>query len=203
MAMGPAYAGAFIRSDERLATPDVQIHLALFSIDRTEPKLNPFSGVMVTVCQLQPESRGYVEIGGRSVTDQPNIQFNYLATVLDRRTVTNAMSKLRDVMRRPALQPYIGDEVDSFPDTASENATQNVKGEIKGTAHHPVSTCRMGIDDQAVVDPRLRVRGLSHLRVADASIMPALTSGNTAAPCVMIGEKAADMILEDGIIPSQ
>ena len=197
LAMGPVYAGAFVRTEEHLTRPDVQIHLFLFSTRRTEPRLNPFPGVMATVCQLRPESRGYVEVGGPRCDDPPRFCFNYLSTELDRRTVSNGMSRLRELMRRPALTPYIGDEVDSFPDNATDDEIRNYTGEVRGTAHHLGGSCRMGIDDAAVVDPRLRVHGIGNLRVVDASVMPTLVSGNTAAPTVMIAEKASDMILED------
>jgi choline dehydrogenase len=197
LAMGPVYAGAFLRSEEHLTRPDVQIHLFLFSTSRTQPSLNPFSGVMATVCQLRPESQGYVEIGGAKFSDPPKFAFNYLSTELDRRTVENGLHRLRDLMRRPALLPYIGDEVDSYPDSATDDEIKAYTREVRGTAHHLAGSCRMGTDDAAVVDPRLCVHGVHHLRVVDASIMPTLISGNTAAPTVMIAEKAADMILED------
>jgi choline dehydrogenase len=197
LAMGPVWAGAFVRTEEHLTRPDVQIHLFLFSTSRTQARLNPFSGVMATVCQLRPESQGYVEIGGGRFGDPPKFCFNYLSTELDRRTIENGMRRLRDLMRRPALLPYIGDEVDSFPDSATDDEIKAYTGEVRGTAHHLAGSCRMGTDDAAVVDPRLRVHGVQHLRVVDASIIPTLISGNTAAPAVMIGEKGADMILED------
>jgi choline dehydrogenase len=107
------------------------------------------------------------------------------------------MAKVREVMHRPALQGYIGDELDAYPDVSTDEELKNYSGEVRGTAHHIAGTCRMGTDALAVLDPALRVRGVGKLRVVDNSIMPTLLSADTAAPAIMIGERGSDFILAD------
>ena len=143
-----------------------------------------------------PESRGFVEYGGPKLVEDARVQFNFMSTELDRQTVMKGMAKVRDVMRQPALADYIGEELDAYPDVSTDDELKNYTGEVRGTAHHIVGTCRMGTDEQAVLDPRCRVRGVGKLRVVDNSIMPTLVSADTAAPAIMIGERASDFILE-------
>ena len=107
------------------------------------------------------------------------------------------MAKVRAIMRQPALGNYVGEELDAYPDTSTDEELKNFTGEVRGTAHHIVGTCRMGGDERAVLDPRCRVRGVGKLRVVDNSIMPTLVSADTAAPAIMIGERASDFIIED------
>jgi choline dehydrogenase len=152
---------------------------------------------MASVCQLRPESKGFVEIRGPSVFDEARVCFNYLASDVDRRVVGDGLSRLREIMNRPALARYIGEEVDSFPDRADDQEKVTYAGEVRGTAHHLMGSCSMGTNEDSVVDRFLRVRGIDHLRVIDASIIPSPVSGNTAAPTVMIAEKGADMVLQD------
>ena len=197
MALGPVYGGALCRTELSPERPDVHIHFFLFGTERVKPALLPFSAVMATVCQLRPESRGTVEIGGPDLVKDAKIRFNFMATELDRKTVCAGMAKVRDLMRRPALQAYIGDELDAYPDVSTDEELKAYTGEVRGTAHHIAGTCRMGIDERAVLDPMLRVRGVGKLRVVDNSIMPALLSADTAAPAIMIGERASDFILAD------
>lgn len=195
MAMSPIPAGAFLRTDPQLDRPDVQVHFLLFTRSRqVGGQLDHLPGVTATMNQMRPESQGFVEIRSPRPGDLPKLQFNFLSTEGDRRTTAAGMALVRDIMRRPALQNYIGAELDSYPDLSGK---ENIDSEIRGTTHHVSCTCRMGTDDDAVVDPRLRVRGIGRLRVVDNSIMPTLVSGNTMAPALMIGEKGADMILED------
>jgi choline dehydrogenase len=197
MALGPVYGGALACTELSPGRPDVHIHFFLFGAERVRPALLPFSAVMATVCQLRPESRGWVEIGGPDLVRDARVQFNFMSTELDRQTVAAGMAKVRDLMRRPALQPYIGDELDAYPDVSTEEELRSYAGEVRGTAHHIAGTCRMGVDAQAVVDPQLRVRGVQGLRVIDNSIMPTLLSADTAAPALMIGERGADFLLAD------
>ncbi len=197
MALGPVYGGALCRTELSPARPDVHIHFFLFGTERVKPALLPFSAVMATVCQLRPESRGSVEIGGPDLVKDAKIRFNFMATELDRRTVAAGMARVRDLMRRPAMKPYIGDELDAYPDVSTAEELKSYTGEVRGTAHHIAGTCRMGTDAHAVLDPALRVRGVGKLRVVDNSIMPTLLSADTAAPAIMIGERASDFILAD------
>jgi choline dehydrogenase len=197
MALGPVYGGAICRTELSPHRPDVHIHFFLFGTERVKPALLPFSAVMATVCQLRPESRGTVEIGGPDLVKDARIRFNFMSTELDRKTVAAGMARVRDLMRRPALQGYIGDELDAYPDVSTDEELKNYTGEVRGTAHHIAGTCRMGGDAQSVVDPTLRVRGVGRLRVVDNSIMPTLLSADTAAPAIMIGERASDFLLAD------
>ena len=197
MAMGPVPAGALVKTDLSPDRPDVHIHFFLFGTERVKPALLPHSACMATVCQLRPESRGFVEYGGPKLVEDARVQFNFMSTELDRQTVMKGMAKVRDVMRQPALADYIGEELDAYPDVSTDDELKNYTGEVRGTAHHIVGTCRMGVDERAVLDPRCRVRGVGKLRVVDNSIMPTLVSADTAAPAIMIGERASDFILED------
>ncbi|HJZ21213.1 MAG TPA: choline dehydrogenase [Bradyrhizobium sp.] len=190
-------SGAFFKTDPRLATPDVQIHFIPFSTDRMGEKLHPFSGFTATVCQLRPESRGSLRIKSADPTDPPAIRINYLATETDCAAFIDGIRILRKILAAPALKPYTVEEVYPGPKITSDEDVLSYCRRTGATVYHPTSTCRMGNDPLAVVDQRLRVRGLEALRVVDASVMPDLMSGNTNAPTIMIAEKASDMILED------
>jgi choline dehydrogenase len=197
MTLAAGYAGAFYRTDQRHATPDIQIHFILFSADKPGEGLHPWPGFTVSICQLRPESRGWVKIKSPDPTVAPAIQPNYLSTEFDRRTIVDGFKRMRAIMRAPAMAPYVAEE--KLPGTATvtdEHVLQHARA-TGVTIFHPTSTCRMGQDQRAVVDQRLRVRGLGNLRVVDGSIMPTVVSGNTNAPIIMIAEKASDMILAD------
>ena len=157
MALGPVYGGALACTALSPGRPDVHIHFFLFGAERVRPALLPFSAVMATVCQLRPQSRGWVEIGGPDLVRDARVQFNFMSTELDRQTVTAGMAKVRELMRRPALGPYIGDELDAYPDVSTDAELRNYSGEVRGTAHHIAGTCRMGVDARSVLDPQLRV----------------------------------------------
>ena len=190
-------SGAFFKTNPRLSTPDVQIHFLPFSTDKMGEKLHSFSGFTASVCQLRPESRGSLRIRSADPAAPPEIRINYLATEVDRTTNVEGLKILRKILRAPALKPYVVDEVDPGAKVSSDEELLNYCRQRGSTIYHPTSTCRMGSDPLAVVDQRLRVRGLEGLRVVDGSIMPDLVSGNTNAVIIMIAEKASDMILQD------
>ncbi|MGJ4918899.1 GMC family oxidoreductase [Bradyrhizobium sp. HKCCYLRH2060] len=190
-------AGAFFKTDPRLASPDIQIHFIPFSTDKMGEKLHTFSGFTASVCQLRPESRGSLRIRSADPAVPPEIRINYLASETDRRANVDGLRILRKILAAPALRPYVSDEAYPGSKIVSDDDILAYCRQTGSTIYHPTSTCRMGADAAAVVDQRLRVRGIDGLRVVDASIMPDLVSGNTNAPVIMIAEKASDMILQD------
>ena len=190
-------SGAFFKTNPRLASPDIQIHFLPFSTDKMGEKLHSFSGFSASVCQLRPESRGSLRIKSADPTVPPEIRINYLATETDRAAFIEGLKVLRKILNAPALKPYVAEEVAPGPKVSSDEELLSFCRQTGSTVYHPTSTCRMGNDPLAVVDQRLRLRGIEGLRVVDASIMPDLMSGNTNAPTIMIAEKASDMILED------
>ena len=197
LAIGAGYAGGFFRASPLAATPDVQVHFIIFSGDTSGGPLHPFPGFIASVCQLRPESRGFVRIKSADPRVPPAIQPRYLSAQKDRETVVAGMKLLRRIMSEPAMRRYIAEERLPDPSCTSDDDLLAFARETGTTVFHPTSTCRMGSDGTAVVDERLRVRSIERLRVVDGSIMPSLVSGNTNAAVVMIGEKGADMILED------
>ena len=190
-------SGAFFKTNPRLASPDIQIHFLPFSTDKMGEKLHAFSGFTASVCQLRPESRGSLRIRSADPAAPPEIRINYLASEVDRTTNVEGLKILRKILHAPALAPYVVEEVDPGDKVTSDEALLAYCRARGSTIYHPTSTCRMGSDPLAVVDQRLRVRGIDGLRVIDASVMPDLVSGNTNAPVIMIAEKASDMILQD------
>ena len=189
-------SGAFIPSREGLSRPDIQIHGVLAIMRDHGKTLVKEDGFSLHLCQLRPESRGRIGIHSPDPFADPKIEANYLATPEDRRVLREAVRIGRRVVGQAALQPYRGVELAPGADVVSDD---QIDGWVRATAetiYHPVGTCHMGTTDDAgaVVDTDLRVRGLTGLRVVDASVMPALVSGNTNAPTIMIAEKAADLI---------
>ena len=197
LTMGAAYAAGFLRTDPALASPDIQAGLALFSTDKVGDGLHPFSGFSVIVRLLRPESRGNVSLHSADPLAAPAIRPNFLHSPRDGDNLVAGFKALRRVMQAPVMQRYIEAEYAPGPEVASDAELLEFLRQKGGTSFHPVGTCRMGVDDQSVVDARLRVRGIDGLRIVDASIMPVIVSGNTNAPTIMIAEKAVDMILED------
>ena len=197
LAIGAGYAGAFLRTGPHLAMPDVQLHFLIFSGDTAGAALHTFPGFIVSVCQLRPESRGSVRITSADPAVPPAIQPRYLTSPNDRDTLLAGMRLLQRIMRQPAMRRYVAEERVPPPTASSDEDLMTFARKTATTVFHPTSTCRMGPDPTAVVDERLRVRGIERLRVVDASIMPALVSGNTNAATVMIAEKGADLILQD------
>ena len=190
-------AGAFFKTDPRLATPDIQIHFIPFSTTRMGERLHDFSGFTASVCQLRPESRGTLRIRSADPAAPPEIRINYLATETDRAANVAGLKILRKILHAPALRPFVVEEVDPGAAVTTDEQLLAFCRKVGSTIYHPTSTCRMGQDALAVVDDRLQVRGLDALRVIDGSVMPSLVSGNTNAPIIMIAEKASKMILED------
>ena len=177
-----------------MATPDLEYHVQPLSTDRLGDPLHPFPAITVSVCNLRPESVGASHAASRDVAQQPDIRLNYLSAERDRQVALLAVRQARMVMTAKALARYRPEEILPGPAVATDAELLAGIGDIATTIFHPVGTCRMGADAQAVVDTALRVRGLGGLRVVDASIMPKIVSGNTASPVVMIAEKAAEMI---------
>ena len=160
-------------------------------------KLHSFSGFTAHVCQVRPESRGSLRIRSADPAAPPEIRINYLATETDRAAFVDGLKILRKILAAPALKAYCAGEVYPGSKVTSDEDLLEFCRQNGSTVYHPTSTCRMGNDALAVVDQRLRLRGIEALRVVDASIMPDLVSGNTNAPTIMIAEKASDMILAD------
>ncbi len=197
MAMGASQVCIFCKTRDELETPDIQFHFQPLSADKPGIDMHHFSGITSSVCQLRPESRGRIVIQSRDPYVYPKIQPNYLSTSMDRETAVRAMQFARRLAKTEALSPFIISEKVPGESVDSDEALLEAARNISQTIYHPTGTCKMGDDPFAVVDERLRVHGVQGLRVADASIMPTITSGNTNAPAVMIGEKASDMILQD------
>src|SRR3982074_2289604 len=191
-------SGAFFKTNPRLATPDIQIHFLPFSTDKMGEKLHAFSGYSASVCQLRPESRGSLRIKSADPAAPPEIRINYLATEVDRAANVEGLKILRKILQAPSLSSYVTEEFEPGIKVSTDEELLNFCRRRGSTVYHPTSTCRMGSDPLAVVDQRLRLRGIGGLRVVDASVMPDLVSGNTNAAVIMIAEKASDMILEDG-----
>lgn len=203
LAVGINQGGCFIRAlSDQSPRPDIQFHVATLSADMAGGKVHPYSGFTLSVCQLRPQSRGHIRIRSADPFEPPEIQPNYLATELDRRTTVAAVKAARAIAASSAMRPYVLREVKPGPGATSDADLLEFCRNHGATIFHPAGTCRMGIDRQAVVDPRLRVNGVSGLRVIDCSVLPTLISGNTHAAAVMLAEKAVDMIREDAKNPA-
>ncbi|MGJ7521897.1 GMC family oxidoreductase [Variovorax sp. LT1P1] len=184
-------------------TPDIQFHVATLSADMAGGQVHPYSGFTMSVCQLRPESRGHIRIRSLDPFEPPEMQPNYLSTELDRRTTVAGVKAARAIADAPAMRPYVKREVKPGPATASDADLLEFCRNNGATIFHPSGTCAMGSGPEAVLDDRLRVRGIAGLRVIDCSAMPTLVSGNTNAPAVMMAEKAVDMIREDARQPTR
>ena len=197
LTMAPSQLGAFVKSDPSRETPDLEYHVQPLSLDKFGEPLHKFSAFTASVCNLNPESRGQVRISGPDRLAKPSIRPNYLSAAADRRIAAGAVTLTRRICAAKALSRFEPEEYLPGIEFQTEAELAREAGNIGTTIFHPVGTCKMGSDPASVVDPRLRVHGIGGLRVADASIMPTITSGNTNAPTIMIAEKASDMILED------
>jgi choline dehydrogenase len=197
LTVSAGYAGAFARTRPELQRPDVQFYFINFSLPKAGEKLHPFSAFTCSMCPLQPQARGSVRIRSADPGDAPAIRYNFLTTQDDRNTAVAGLKLLRRLVRSPAMQPYVAAEELPGERVQSDDDWLAFCREAGSTVYHPVATCRMGTDARAVTDARLRVRGISAVRVIDASIMPAVVSGNINAAVIAVAEKGADLVLED------
>jgi choline dehydrogenase len=199
LTMGASHLCGFIKSDEHLETPNLQFHVSPMSTDVLgNTTLHKFPAFTPTICNVKPTSRGSVELDGNDTRNDPKIRMNYLSTPEDRDIAGKAIKITRKiVMESKAFKPYAPSELRPGIDITDNEQLATEAGKFANTVFHPVSTCRMGNDGESVVSDRLLAHGLKGLRIVDASVMPAITSGNTNAPTIMIAEKGADFILED------
>jgi len=188
-----AETGGFFKSDKNLNRPDMQYHFVTGIVDDHNRKTHFGHGFSCHVCLLHPKSRGSVMLASSDVTKAPLIDMGFYSQDQDLKTMVKGFKAMRQLLNAPALAPWRGEELY----TANIESDAEIEGILRqrsDTVYHPVGTCRMGADADAVVDPQLRVNGVAGLRVSDASIMPRIISGNTNAPTIMIAEKCADMI---------
>ena len=195
MSLGASQVAIFAKSMKGLDTPDIQFHFQPLSADKPGLVMHPFSGFTSSVCQLRPESRGHIHITSPDAYSHPKIVANYLTATADQLCAIRAVRFAREMTHMPSLKPFVVREHTVCGDMSRDEDMLDVARRYAQTIYHPTSTCRMGSDKAAVVDRKLRVHGMTNLRIADASIMPSIVSGNTNAPAIMIGEKAADMVL--------
>ena len=189
---------AFFRSREELSTPDCQLHFVPFQIaDMVKRSVAREPGITIPFYQLRPESTGSIHIKTNQAHDHPAIRYNFLSSELDRQTMIDGIKFTRRLMNANALDAFRGVEMAPGNEVNTDDEILDWARLTAETTYHPVGTCKMGEDRNAVVDSRLKVHGIDGLRVADGSIMPTLVSGNTNAACIMIGEKASEIILQD------
>ncbi len=194
MSMAPSQLGAFSKSRDGLATPDLEYHVQPLSLNAFGEPLDAFPAITASVCNLRPESRGTVRLASADPQDAPVIAPNYLSTEGDRRVAVDAIRQARAIMGQAPMQRYDPQEI--RPGSGESDAElEQAAGAIGTTIFHPTCTVRMGAQDTAPLDSQMRLRGLDGLRVVDASAMPSITSGNTNAPTIMMAEKASDMVL--------
>ena len=196
MSMAPSQLGCFTRSDASQAWPNLQYHVQPLSLDAFGEPLHRYNAFTASVCNLNPTSRGQVQIRSARPEDAPAIAPNYLSTESDRRIAAESLRLTRRIAAQPALAQYRPREVKPGLQFETDAELARLAGDIGTTIFHPVGTCRMGRADDglAVVDSELRVRGVAGLRIADASVMPTITSGNTNSPTLMVAERAAEWL---------
>ena len=199
MSMAPSQLGAFTRSSAGQVFPDLEYHVQPLSLDAFGEPLHPFAAITASVCNLNPTSRGTVHIRSARPEDAPAIAPRYLSTPEDRHIAAESLRLTRRIVGQPAMARYTPREVKPGVQYQSDDDLARLAGDIATTIFHPVGTCRMGPADDAaaVVDPLLKLRGVGGLRVADASVMPTITSGNTNSPVLMIAERAAQWMIEE------
>jgi choline dehydrogenase len=207
MSMAPSQLGAFTRSDPALPYPNIEYHVQPLSLDAFGEPLHRFNAFTASVCNLNPTSRGTVQIRSNKFEDAPLIAPNYLSTDADRKVAADSLRVTRHIVAQPALAKFNPQEWKPGVQFQTDAELAQLAGDIATTIFHPVGTTKMGRidgphqDPMAVLDSRLRVRGkvgvIAGLRVVDAGVMPSITSGNTNSPTLMIAEKAAQWIFED------
>ena len=194
LAMISSPAALFAKTRPELATPDIKCSISPFSAERPQDGLHKFSGFTMIAYQLRPESRGEIKLKSANPADPPAMIPNYLSDPIDQQTLVDGLKLCRQVLAQPALARFVAEEFQPGTAVQSDIALLDYARQRGGTVYHPTSTCKMGVDAMAVVDPELRVIGIEGLRVADASVMPTVISGNTNAAAIMIGEKLADLV---------
>ena len=189
----------FFKTRKELAAPDIQVHFIPYKVvlENGKRKLGVEPGITCTVNQNLPESRGSIHIKSKNPEEPPAIKFNFLSNSLDRETLVSGVKLIRKIMNSETMQEFCGEEVQPGKNLDTDEDILNFIKEKAETVYHPSGTCKMGFDQEAVVDKSLKVHGIKGLRIADASIMPTLVSGNTNAVCMMIGERCADFILNN------
>jgi choline dehydrogenase len=199
MSMAPSQLGAFTRSDPAQPYPNIEYHVQPLSLEAFGEPLHSFNAFTASVCNLNPTSRGTVQIKSARFEDAPAIAPNYLSTDADRKVAADSLRLTRTIVGQPALAKYQPQEWKPGVQYQSDADLARLAGDIATTIFHPIGTTKMGTanDPMTVVDSRLRVRGIAGLRVVDAGVMPVITSGNTNSPALMIAEKAAQWIAED------
>ena len=199
LTVGASYLCGFVKSDAHLATPNLQFHVSPASTDLLgKASLHKFPAFTPSITNVRPTSRGSIELKSPDTRVSPKIKMNYLSTDEDREIAGKSIKIVRNiVMNSKAYREYQPEELRPGVDIADNETLATEAGKFASTIFHPVSTCRMGNDDNAVVNDRLVAHGLENLRIVDASVMPSIISGNTNAPTIMIAEKASDMIIED------
>jgi choline dehydrogenase len=200
LTMAPSQLGIFTRSSSDYDTANIQFHIQPLSLDKFGEPMHRFGAITVSVANLRPSSRGSIHATTPDFRSQPEIRPNYLSTDEDRRVAVDSLRVARALCGAPAMKPFAPEEFRPGPACVSDEDLLRAAGDLGTTIFHPVGTARMGVDDDpaAVLDARLRVRGVGRLRVADASAMPRITSGNTNSPTMMIAERASELILADG-----
>ncbi|AKD24695.1 Choline dehydrogenase-related flavoprotein [Polynucleobacter duraquae] len=196
MSMAPSQLGAFAYSSPDQPSANLEYHVQPLSLEKFGEDLHSFNAITASVCNLRPTSRGSVHISSIDPEAPPVIAPNYLSTDEDRKVAADSLRLTRKIVESPALKPYTPDEYKPGKQYQTDEELIKAAGDIGTTIFHPVGTCKMGRDDDpmAVLDTQLRVRGIHHLRVVDASAMPTITSGNTAAPTMMITQRAAELL---------
>ncbi len=194
--MAPSQLGAFFKSSDKVDRPDLEFHIQPMSADKLGTDLHPFPGMTASVCHLRPESRGVIHISGTKASDAPIIDPNYLSETYDRDVVCRAIEKTRDLMDHPLLTGFSPSEHKPGRTQKTDRDLVRAAGDVATTIFHPVGTAKMGPDTdcEAVVSEKLGVHGLRGLHIADASVIPTITSGNTHAPVVMIAERLAEWL---------